>query len=145
MTPPTRRCRATIRVVPAVLPLLAVLAVGGLGACSHPIGSTADRAGASPKAMAACRQRADEVWERQNRGEVYRNDTFATAERDSPFGAGGMARTDPGAGLPDRYARETMLDDCLNAASGTPGTTPDAPPPAGLAPDAAPPGGHPAE
>lgn len=139
MIPPTRSCRATTRLAPNAAALLAMLALGGLGACSHPIGSTADRAGATPKAMAACRQRADEVFERQNRAEVYRSDMFAGGERDAPFAATGMSRTEPGAGLPSRYARETMVDDCLNAASGSPGASPDAPPPAGLSSGTAPP------
>jgi hypothetical protein len=112
--------------------LLAVLA---LSACAHPIGTTADRAGATPKAMAACRQRADEVFDRQNRAEVYRSDMYAGGERDSPFAAGGMSGN-PGAGLPARYERETMVDDCLNATAGSPGATPDAPPPAGFSPEA---------
>ncbi len=141
MIPPSRRCPATrkrasaARSLPGVS-LLAGLALAGLTACSHPIGSTADRAGATPKAMAACRQRADQVFERQNRGEVYRSDMYAGGERDSPFAATGMSGN-PGAGLPARYARETMVDDCLNAASGNPGVSPDAPVPAGLSPEPA--------
>ena len=130
MSPPTRRCRTVVRLSAY---FLAVLTLGGLAACTRPIGITADRAGATPKAMAACRHRADEVFERQNRGDVYRSDMYAGGERDSPFAATGMSGN-PSAGLSDRYSRENMVDDCLNAASGAPGATPDAPPPAGLAP-----------
>ena len=131
MSTPSRRRRATIG--PAI-PLLAALALGG---CTQPIGSSADRAGATPKAMAACRQRADEVFDRQNRADVYRSDMYAGGERDSPFAATGMSGN-PGAGLPARYQRETMVDDCLNATAGSPGATPDAPPPAGLPAEPAP-------
>lgn len=137
MSPTPRRCRTTMRRARHAMSLFAILALGGLAACNHPIGSTSDRAGATPKAMAACRLRADEVFERQNRGEIYRADMYATGTRDAPFGSTGVSGN-PGAGLPDRFARETMLDDCLNAAAGTPGASPDAPPPAGLAPDSAP-------
>jgi hypothetical protein len=124
MTQPPRRCRAVLTPAP-----LAVLAVAGLAACSHPIGSTADRADATPKAMAACRQRADQVYDRQNPGDVYRSDMSAGGQRDAPFGGMGPPGN-PSDGLSARYARETMLDDCLNGVSGSPGAAQDAPPPA---------------
>lgn len=139
MIPPLPRCPATLRRASTARALLGValvagLTLGGLTGCSHTFGSTADREGATPKAMAACRQRADEVFDRQNRGEVYRSDMLAGGERDSPFASTGTSGN-PGAGLPARYARETMVDDCLNAASGSPGASPDAPVPAGLSPE----------
>ena len=73
--------------------------------------------------MAACRQRADEVFSRQNRGAVYRADMLAGGQRDSPFAGLGQPG-EPGEGLPARYSRETMLDECLNGLSGSA----DAPP-----------------
>jgi hypothetical protein len=97
---------------------LALLALAGLTGCGHPIGSTSDRAGATPKEMAACRQRADEVYSRQNPGAVYRADMLAGGQRDSPFAGSGQPG-EPGEGLPARYSRETMLDECLNGLSGS--------------------------
>jgi hypothetical protein len=108
-----------------------MLPLAALAACNQPIGHSADRADATPKALAACRQRADEVYERQNRGAVYRSDMLAGGERDTPYAALGTPGT-PNQGLASRFARETMVDDCLNASSGNPGTTPEpptAPPP----------------
>ena len=87
MTPPTPTRSTATR--PGRLPLagsLAVLALAGLAACSHPIGSTANRAGATPKEMVACRQRADEVYNRRNPAEVYHSDMVAGGQRDAPFG-----------------------------------------------------------
>lgn len=113
--------------------LLAALALAGLAGCAEGGGA---RSGATPKAMAACRQRADEVYERQNRGAVYRTDTFVASQRDAPFGGSGPAGN-PSTGLSDRYAHDTILDDCLNGmASST--TTSGTPSPAAAAPVPAP-------
>ena len=129
----------------ATLPLaglaLAAVALLALPGCSQPIGvgtTTANRSAATPRAMAACRARADEVYERQNRAEVYHDDMMAGGMRDSPFAAAGTPGS-PTAGLAGRYARETMLDDCLKGLAGTPGATPEAPLPAGATPVSAPP------
>jgi hypothetical protein len=97
---------------------LAVLALAGLAACSTPIGSTADRAGASPKDMVACRRRADEIYTRQNPADVYHSDMLAGGQRDAPFGGLGQPGS-PTDGLSSRYTRETLLDDCLNGLSGS--------------------------
>ncbi len=93
-------------------------------------------------ALAACRQRADEVYQKQNRAELYRSDEFATSSRDAPFASTGL----PGIttrGLSGEYARDVLVDDCLNA-SGAPqgaklspanasgGASPEATPPSQL-------------
>ena len=131
MTPPPPIRRSIVRVVP---PLLAMLATAGLAGCAPTSSSSsANREAASPKAMAACRNRADDVFNQQNRADVYRSDMYAGGQRDAPFGAG--LPGNPGDGLSARYARETMLDDCLNGTSG--GT--DTPSPTAAAP-ASPPG-----
>ena len=128
MTPPTRSRRAALRSA-----LLATLAVAGLTACAPPIGGTASRETASPKAMAACRQRADTVYDQQHRGAVYRADTYAGSLRDAPFAGSGPAGN-PSSGLSGRYARDNILDDCLNGASGSADVTTDAPGPATATP-----------
>jgi hypothetical protein len=90
--------------------LVAALSLAG---CTQPAGP---RAGASPAQTAACRQRSEEVYLTQNRGDVYRADTYATSTRDAPFG-GGLASV-PSSGLSQRYARDQMLDDCLRSSAG---------------------------
>ena len=65
-------------------------------------------------ALAACRQRADEIYSKQNRAELYRSDVFATSSRDAPFATTGL----PGItsrGLSGAFARDSLVDDCLNA------------------------------
>lgn len=144
MTPSTRHRRPAPTFARLAFAPLAVLALLGLADCSGRISSTSDRAGATPKAMAACRQRADQVYDMQNRADVYRSDMFAGGQRDAPFGATGV----PGnasTGLSARYARETMIDDCLNGLSVSPAATADAQPaattPAATMPTAATPTG----
>jgi len=127
MTPPATSRRAAHQ-----LAVLAALALAALTACATPIGGSANRQAASPRAMAACRARADQVYDEQNRGAVYRADTFAASQRAAPF-AGAGPGANPSSGLSDLYARDTFLDDCLNGASGsadvsTETPTPDATP-----------------
>lgn len=91
----------------------------GLAACAAPEPQT--RANAAR--AAACREHADEVYLRQNRAELYRSDAYATSTRDAPFATSGI-KDDPTRGLAGRYARDTMVGDCMNATGGTPGTSP---------------------
>jgi hypothetical protein len=123
MTPPTRSRHAAFRSA-----VLAALALAGLAACATPFGGTASRGTVSPKTMAACRQRADAVFDQQNRDAVYRADMYAASQRDAPFGGAGMAGN-PSSGLSDRYARDTILDDCLNGTTSGADVTTGAPPP----------------
>jgi hypothetical protein len=88
----------------------ALAAAGLLGAC----GSDQRTPPRDLAALDACRQRADEVFQKQNRGDVYRSDVFATSGRDAPY----ATNTLPGLttrGLSGEYERENMVDDCLNA------------------------------
>ena len=88
------------------------------------------RSHASAAAAVACRQRADQVYDRQNRADVYRSDTYETSTRDSPFASTGL----PGvttAGLSSRYQYAQLQDDCLNN-SGS-GAAPPSGPQAGPA------------
>jgi hypothetical protein len=111
---------------------LAILTLNGCGAAgsTRPAGVTASQA-------AACRQRTDEVFLQQNRGELYRADNFVSNSRDTPF-AGGSAAAPAvmgslgtpsfSAGLSGQYAREQDLNNCYNStgsgAGGSAGTTP---------------------
>jgi hypothetical protein len=92
-----------------------VAAAASVAGCNQP--PSADRAHASAATRASCRSRADEVYLKQNRAEIYQADTYATATRDSPYGAAGL----PGIttnGLSGRFAREQMEDDCINSTNG---------------------------
>jgi hypothetical protein len=94
---------------------LAVLAMGlAASGCYHP---SADRVHASAATRAACRARADEVYLKQNRAEIYQQDSYTTSTRDSPYAASGLPgiTTD---GLGGQYQREQMQDDCINASDG---------------------------
>lgn len=74
--------------------------------------------------QAACRERADEVYAKQNRAELYQSDTYSTSTRDSPFGNSGLTGI-TSSGLSSRYARDTLVTDCLNSAAGNVGSSAD--------------------
>jgi len=74
-------------------------------------------------AQSACHERADEVFLRQNRGEVYNVDTDRTATRDAPFATSGLKGV-TSAGLSQQYGRDTSFDNCLRGSA----TAPQAPP-----------------
>jgi len=111
--------------------LAALLAGGVLAGCAAQPGGSATGAGpaATPAQAAACRQRADEVYERQNRGDLYRSDLYASGTRDAMFSSTGSPAASI-AGLPGRFARDRMLAECLRGAAGNVASTPDAPSPA---------------
>jgi len=56
---------------------------------------------------AFCRQRAEEIYMTQNRGDLYRMDN-----RDAPF-SGGFVSGMTNRGLPDRFAQDRMIADCI--------------------------------
>lgn len=92
-----------------IRPALALLALLGLAACAAPA-----RLHGSAAQEAACSKRADEVYERQNRGAIYRADSYATSGRDAPFGGSGYLNAPS---LSDQYAREQIRDNCLSGRS----------------------------
>jgi hypothetical protein len=109
MTPPKR-----LRVL---IGLAGALAMGG---CATPSPSGQQQASAAKKA--ACRERANEVYAKQNRAEVYNADTYQTDTLDSPFSTSGL----PGIttrGLSGEYERQNMISDCLNDAAGNVGNS----------------------
>ncbi len=75
-----------------------------LGACASRQSSLSvtDR-----ETIAACRTRADEVYERLNRGSIY-----SINQNNAPNSAIGRVR-DPTAALSDRFARDRMVDRCV--------------------------------
>ena len=99
--------------------LLAPTLLLTLAACQQASGPQA-RADAADRA--ACRQRAEEVYNKQNRAEMYQTDTYVTDTRDAPFATSGL--TTPNAGLASRFALDTMVSDCLRSVSGNVGASP---------------------
>ncbi len=105
--------------------LLAVML--GLSACA----GAPQRSSSDIAALTACRHRADEVYAKQNRAEVYMSDTFATSGRDSPYSTTAL----PGVttrGLSGQYERDSMVSDCLAGTGPATGvsTSPKPRPPA---------------
>jgi hypothetical protein len=105
------------------LSLLAAFAAFGAG-CDRPT----PESHADAVAAAACRQHADQVYELRNPDQVYRQDTYETSTRDTPFSGAGMPGL-PSAGLSGQYEREQMFGDCVNGGNGTVGSAPEGPPP----------------
>ena len=67
--------------------------------------------------LSACRARADEIYNKQNRAEVYRSDTFVSDNRDSPFSTSGL----PGIttnGLSGLYQHDNLVSSCVNSNAG---------------------------
>jgi len=70
---------------------------------------TIEQSAADQKALIACRARANEVYDRQNRGAIF-NPT--STDRDTPRSGDYMSGV-PTRGLSARYGYENMIDDCL--------------------------------
>ncbi len=116
-----------------VLALMALVAVTG---CESPPPQTG-QARADAATRAACRQRANEVYDRQNRGTIYSTQSQVNTPFSGSYTFGTQDR-----GLSQLFAHDQMINDCVrNTGTGTERTTPpaaaDAAPPA--AADAAPP------
>ena len=93
-----------------------VLATVALAACAGP-----DRGARGTAAQQeACRQRADEAFQRANPYDQYRADHYISSQRDNPFG--GSIAADPTADLQSRYVRSQMVDTCLRRANAQPAT-----------------------
>ncbi len=113
--------------------LTILVSLGALTGCG--VGSTGTRpAGVTASQAQACRQRTDEVFLQQNRGELYKADTFVSSARDTPYAsgtvpqyAGGLAAPSFSAGLGGQYAREKALNDCYNAQTAAPPVAPTKP------------------
>jgi hypothetical protein len=93
-----------LRLIPAGLLVLLPFLLAGCGEGGL-------RSTATPAQLAACRARADAVYDRQNRADLFRADTLA-GNRDAPFSGSGVI----GAGsetLSNRFARERLIDRCL--------------------------------
>jgi hypothetical protein len=70
----------------------------------------------------ACRQRADAIYDKQNRGEVF----FPNSQGSSPFSSSG-AIVPPDAGLSQLKQRDDTINDCLRGSVANTGTVPVGP------------------
>jgi hypothetical protein len=108
-----------LRIVGAVSLLLA------LAACAQAPSGGGGPSRSDQSMAAACRQRADESFERANRASLYQ----PSSTRDSPYSAMPPSPTND---LSDRFSYGSMYNDCIrsNGAAQTPSTMPPAPVPA---------------
>lgn len=101
------------------LALLAAPLLSVVAACqappSRPVGAGGGGAGADPAVAAYCRQRAEEVYNTQNRSARIQTDS-----RDSPF-SGSYVPSVTSRGLSDRYAMDAMISDCMRNSSARAG------------------------
>ena len=86
--------------------LLAPALLLGLACCNPPPPLTG-QARADAATLAACRERADEVYNRQNRGTIY-----SITNRDAPL-SGSYVPVPIDSGLSQRYAHQNMISDCV--------------------------------
>jgi hypothetical protein len=89
-----------------LLPLAALAGAVALSACSPAPQSPQARANA--ETLAACRQRAEEVYNQQNRGDIYSPASSVNTPFSSNYVPGITAR-----GLPQLYAHDKMVSDCV--------------------------------
>jgi len=94
----------SLRLTAIAAPLLAVLA-----ACQAPPARVASTSGGGgdPQVAAFCRQRAEEVFNAQNRSARIQSDN-----RDTPF-SGSFVSGVTNRGLSDRFAMDQMVSDCM--------------------------------
>jgi hypothetical protein len=108
--------------VPAGLLVLASLAA--LSACDSP--PQTGQAQADAETRSACEKRANQVYDQQNRGEIY----SPQSQVNSPYSANYLP-ADTGRGLSDLFVHDRLVSDCIrNTGTGTDRTQPAAAPPA---------------
>jgi len=94
----------------AIAALAAPLLVG-LAACQAPAPRATGGSAGDPQAAAFCRQRAEEVFNAQNRSARIQSDN-----RDTPF-SGSFVSGVTNRGLSDRFALDQMVSDCMRNAA----------------------------
>ncbi len=110
----------------SVLGLLCALAALALAGCTEPPASSASsETRADAATLDACRRRANEIYDRQNRATIF----AANSGMNSPSsGAYVSGQTDRG--LSARFAQEQLIRECVRNAGGAAEVSPAAPPPA---------------
>jgi hypothetical protein len=95
-----RSPRLVALILPLVLPLAlaACVADGGAGGETHADAAT----------QAACRQRADQIYNQQNRGDIYRPLEAVNTPSSAGYAPGATDR-----GLSELFARDQTIRDCV--------------------------------
>ena len=88
----------------AVSTLVVALALAG---CSG-AGSSGSASRADAATEAACRQRADQIYEQRNRAEIYSPQPSINTPSSGSYAPGATDR-----GLSDIFARDSMIRDCV--------------------------------
>jgi hypothetical protein len=83
-----------------------LLAAVALAACDA--GPPSAQAQADAATQAACRQRADQVYEQQNRGDIYSPQSQVNTPYSASYAPGVTGR-----GLSDVFAHDRMVSDCV--------------------------------
>jgi hypothetical protein len=86
-----------------------LLLAGLLAGCSFGGPPPSGQARADAEAAAACRQRADAVYEQQNRGAIYSPQAGVNTPSSGAYAPGGVDDRR----LSDLYSRDTMISDCV--------------------------------
>lgn len=99
----------------------ALLGAVALSACDGGSAPTG-QAQADAQTAAACRQRANEIYDRQNRGDIYAPNSSAN----SPFSAN-YTPDNPSRGLSQLYAHDQLVSNCVrNTGTGAERSQPPA-------------------
>nr|WP_294521188.1 hypothetical protein [uncultured Rhodopila sp.] len=98
----------------------ALLGAVALSACDSAPQTAQQQADA--QTAAACRQRANEIFDRQNRGAIY----AANPSTNSPFSAN-FTGDNPSRGLSQQFAHDRQVSDCIrNSGTGAERSQPPA-------------------
>jgi hypothetical protein len=101
-----------------VAPLGLLAAAVVLSACD--IGPPGGQAQANAATVAACRQRAEQAYEQQNRGQIY----SPASQVNTPY-SGSYLPDNTNRGLSDVFAHDRMVSDCVrNTGTGAERTPP---------------------
>lgn len=106
------------------LRLVILIGAVALSGCDNPAPQSG-QAQADAATRAACRQRADQVYERQNRGQIYSPQT----QVNTPFSAD-YTPDRPDRGLSQLFAHDKLVSDCVRNTGTGAERGPDGAPPA---------------
>lgn len=114
----------------SVLGLLCALATLVLAGCAEPpAGAASSETRADAATLDACRRRANEVYDRQNRATIFAANSGLNSPSSGAYVSGQTDR-----GLSARFAQEQLIRECVRNAGGAAEVSPAAPVQPPLAP-----------
>ena len=117
--------------------LVCLMAPVALSACAGP--PLSGQAEADAQTAAACRQRAEQAYDQQNRAQIYSPPSAVN----TPYSSNYVPASANERGLSDLFAHDRLVSDCVrNTGTTTDRTVPDAPAAAASPPPLASPPGH---